>query len=242
MGEQQKSIKRLDFIIQKIEGFFIVRDDLYVGGTKKRAFEKLIEKIPNKEFVYGCDYKGHASYAIALTALEHHRKAHFFFMGPKQETEMFKKVTLLPNVSYEIKEEVTDLKEMAQYTKHYAEKTGAFFLPLGLDFEEFKNSLRDTVAEANIHNAPELWVLGGTGNLARALQAAYPHIPMNVVNLRSVNGDFGNPARVFDAIEEFSQDAELSPPYPTVSNYDAKIWRFVKQYGKPGAYIWNVSA
>ena len=229
------------FYIDHIDGFQIVRDDLYTGGTKKRAFEKYIDNIQENEFVYGCDYKGHASYAIALTALERNKKVTLFFNGPLQDTVMFRKVSSLPNVTYRESKEPIPLRVAEDNARKYAIQAGAKFLPLGLDFEGFRDALTEVVRSAKIV-APEIWVLGGTGNLARALQNAYPNTPVCVVNLKSVYGDFGNPAIVYDAPESFPEDAEILPPYPSVSNYDAKLWRFIKKYAKPNACVWNVSA
>ncbi len=236
-----KTLKNNEFVIQEVEGFKVVRDDLYEGGTKKRALEIYMQSVKEDELVYGCDYRGCASYAIALVARDFGKKVKIFFMGPKQETAIFKKVTAFPNVSYEIKENVIDLKDMAKFSKEYAQKNNAKFLPLGLDFIEFQDALTEVVKSAHL-GGPEIWVLGGTGNLARAIQKAYPEIPVNVVNLKSVYGDFGNAAQTFDPPESFHEDAQIPPPYPSVPNYDAKVWRFVKEHGRPGAYVWNVYA
>ena len=43
------------------------------------------------------------------------------------------------------------------------------------------------------------------------------------------------------APEKFYEKAKLPPPYPSVPEYDAKVWQFVKNHGKPGDYIWNVA-
>ena len=39
----------------------------------------------------------------------------------------------------------------------------------------------------------------------------------------------------------FSQDAKVLPPFPSCSNYDAKIWEFVLAHAADGAVIWNVA-
>lgn len=31
------------------------------------------------------------------------------------------------------------------------------------------------------------------------------------------------------------------PPFPSLSEYDAKVWRFIKQYASKGALFWNVA-
>jgi hypothetical protein len=37
-----------------------------------------------------------------------------------------------------------------------------------------------------------------------------------------------------------SVKSEDAPPFPSVPTYDAKAWKFIKQYAKPGALFWNV--
>lgn len=42
------------------------------------------------------------------------------------------------------------------------------------------------------------------------------------------------------AAEKFWDPALRPPPYPSVANYDAKVWQFVEDYGEEGDYVWNV--
>jgi hypothetical protein len=162
-----------------------------------------------------------------------------FFPSSKYETDLFKKVVALPNVTYKILEDAKTQIEASEPAKIYAKEHGAKFLPIGLDFDEYRAELQKVVAAVNIE-APEIWVLGGSGNLARALHAAYPNIPVKVVNLGTANGYFAD-LQVYDAPEKLDEVAEIPPPYTSAPNYDAKVWRFVLQHAKPGAFIWNVA-
>jgi hypothetical protein len=47
-------------------------------------------------------------------------------------------------------------------------------------------------------------------------------------------------AELFIAPEPFYEKSRRLPPYPSVSNYDAKLWQFVMEKGQEGDYIWNV--
>jgi len=33
---------------------------------------------------------------------------------------------------------------------------------------------------------------------------------------------------------------DLRPPYPSLDNYDAKVWQQILKLGEEGDYIWNV--
>ncbi len=228
------------FIIQDINGFKIVRDDLFEGGTKRRAFEKIIDSIEEKELVYACDYFGYAAYAIALTAQEIGKSVMLFYCSPKQETEVFKKTIALPNVKYEIVEDALTQMEATVRAKEYARENNAKYLPVGLDFPDFGIELEKVVKAANIQ-APEIWVLGGSGNLGRALQRAYPDIPVNLINLGTEDFDAKGIHSVWNAPEKWDEPAEIQPPYPSTPYLDGKVWRFVLEHAKPGACVWNVA-
>jgi hypothetical protein len=227
------------FSIQDFNGFKVVRDDLFEGGTKRRAFSKLIDSIKENELVYACDYYGHAAYAIALTALDAGKTVMLFYLSPKIETEIFKKATSLPNVKYQIVEGAKTQVEASKTAIEYAKQHGAKFLPIGLDFPEFGAKLEEVVKSANI-KAPEIWCMGGSGTLGRALQRAYPDIPVNIVSVGTNNFN-GGTNTVYSAPEKLDEEAEIKPPYSSSAHYDAKTWRFVLKHAKPGAYIWNVA-
>lgn len=228
-----------NFTVQEFNGFRVVRDDLFEGGTKKRAFEKIINTMQESEFVYACDYYGHASYAIALTALEAGKKVMLFYLSPKAETDVFKKTISLPNVRYEVVDGAKTQIEASTKAIQYADENNAKFLPIGLDFPEFGIELEKVVKSIAI-DGPEIWCMGGSGTLGRALQKAYPNIPVNIVSVGTKNFN-GGTNKIYQAPEKLDEEAEIKPPYNSSMHYDAKTWRFVLQNAKPGAYIWNVA-
>lgn len=229
------------FIIEEIEGFYVVRDDAFEGGTKRRAFEKIIHTIDEPELVYACDYYGHAGYAIGLTALEVGKKVQLFYLSPKRETDVFHKATSLKNVEYEIVEGAQTQIEASKKAIEYAEAHGAKFLTIGLDIPHFREELVNVLRSAKLDKATEIWCVGGSGTLARSLKKAYPNIPVNVVSVGTANADFTGIDKVYEAHETLDEEAEIKPPYASSPNYDAKTWRFIKKHAKKGAYIWNVA-
>ena len=227
--------------IEDLKDIKVVRDDKFEGGTKRRAFERLIDTIPESELVYACDYYGHAAYAIALTALDASKTVKLFYPSPLRETGVFKKTTSLPNVTYEIIEDADSQVEVSKTAIKYAREHDAKFLTIGLDIPEFIVELEKVVKSAQLDKAPELWCIGGSGTLARALKSAYPNIPVNVVSAGTTNANFEGIDKVYNAPEILDETAEVNPPYPSSPNYDAKTWRFVLEHAKPGAYVWNVA-
>jgi len=232
-------VKELNFTIQELNGLKILRDDLFEGGTKKRAFEKIIGTISESELVYACDYYGHAAYAIALTALEVGKRVMLFYLAPKIETEIFKKTTSLPNVKYQIVNGAKTQIEASKSAIKYAKGHRAKFLPIGLDFPEFGVALQEVVKSAKI-KASEIWCMGGSGTLGRALQRAYPTIPINIVSVGTKNFN-GGTNNLYMAPEKLDDEAEIKPPFNSSPHYDAKVWRFVLKHAKPRAFVWNVA-
>lgn len=232
--------KETPFVVEEFNGFKIVRDDLFQGGTKRRAFSRLIDSISESELVYACDYYGHAAYAIALTAQEVGKSVMLFYLSPKVETDIFKKTIALPNVKYEIVEDAKTQVEASKTAIEYAKEHGAHFFIIGLDFPEFGEKLTEIVKEAHMDDAPEIWCMGGSGTLGRALQRAYPNIPVNIVSVGTSNFN-GGTNKIYNAPEDLDEGAEIVPPYPSSPHYDAKTWRYVLQHAKPGSYVWNVA-
>ena len=117
-------------------------------------------------------------------------------------------------------------------------------LELGLDDPEFIQALADGIiaVKGNI-NPKRIWVAGGSGVLTRALSKAFPETELCVVQVgRKIYPDVLQGIRytMYISPESFSHNAEIVPPYKSLRNYDAKVWRFVRVYGKDGDYIWNV--
>jgi len=130
-----------EFIIQNIEGFQVLRDDMYPGGTKRRVLRKTIQDFQEVELVYACDYHGCAPYAIGLAAQEANMKVKLFYFSPLDKTEVFEKTTSLPNVTYEIIENTSNQMEIDQIAKEYSKEQGAKHLVVGLGFPKFKEEL-----------------------------------------------------------------------------------------------------
>ncbi len=175
-----------------------------------------------------------------MTALEVGKKVKLFYLAPKDETDVFIKATSLPNVTYEIVDSAKTQIEASVKAIEYANKSGAKFLPIGLDYAEFGVELEKVVRSANIQ-APEIWCMGGSGALGRALQRAYPDTSVNIVSVGTANFNGGSNI-IYNVPEKLDEEAEIMPPYPSSSHYDAKTWRFIQKHAQPGSYIWNVAA
>lgn len=227
-------------IIQKHGRFFVLRDDLLHGGTKRRVLTDILSKLPESEIVYPSHPLGYAHLALALAALDTGKKVKLFFQQPPPYAYTFLEAIKLPNVSFEIINEVSRQMDLIPYAQQYAAQNNAKFLPIGFDYPEFSNGLVRLAQSLQIEPPHEVWTLGGSGTLSRTLQKAWPKTQVNTVSLGFPQGNMGN-SRVFTVAERTEEVAQVPPPYPSAPYYDAKLWRFANEHGTDGALIWNVA-
>jgi cysteine synthase len=215
--------------------YYVVRDDQIAGGTKQRALVGLIE--PGVEYVYATPAYGYAQIALAVAARSHGARATVFVAKRKQPhartIEAKAAGATLIQVPYGY------LSNVQAKARAYCAATGATLLPFGFDSPAFTARLAEA-ARALDYRPAEVWVVVGSGTLYRALRSVWPDARFNVVQVGKAFSD--DQARVFVAPETFEQDARQRPPIPSCSNYDAKVWQFLRQYAVPGALWWNVAA
>lgn len=217
------------------EGILVVRDDLIPGGTKARVLHVLLNDA--SEYVYASPVYGYAQIALAHVARESGKQATIFCAARKQlhartveAQRAGAKVIQVPH-GY--------LTVVQARARAYCQITGAQLLPFGLDVPAFIEALADVARRLAI-KPKEVWCAAGSGVLARALEMAWPQASINAVQV-GIQPNAGQ-AKIYKAPEKFEDDAKGErPPFPSCSNYDAKAWRFIKQYAQPGALFWNVA-
>ena len=229
-----------DPVVEKVEGIYVVRDDLILGGTKRCFTDALV--LGHEEVVYASPAYGGAQIAIAHAAKEAGSMATIFCAKRKyphsrtlEAKEAGAKVVQIP-YGY--------LSVIKKKAKDYCRKTGAFLLPFGLESEIALESIAKRAVKAQSQipgNIDEAWCVGGSGVLARGLQRGLTASSYHVVQIgRSLTpSDVGN-ATVYIHPLEFAEDAIIKPPFPSCSNYDAKVWEFIKKDSKDVILFWNV--
>lgn len=221
-------------VVEIVDGILVVRDDLIIGGTKRRAIKTLIGHW--HEYVYASPVQGFAQVALALAARDAGKKATVFCAKRSQrheltiEAESFgAEIIEVPNARMNV------VKARA---RAYCLETGAKLLPFGLNDPAFIEALADVARALNVQPV-EVWSVSGSGVLTRALQLAWPDAACHAVKV-GAKSDIGR-ATEHVAPEPFDQDAKEPPPFPSCRNYDAKAWQFVRRLAKPGALFWNVA-
>jgi len=227
-----------DPVVTVHEGVRVVRDDLIVG-TKTRAGDLIASKTNHKTFVYSQPRTGLAGVSILDVARHHDREVVLFMPACKEISHHqaccieqgakvhFKRIAAMPNLN--------------KYAKEWAEENGAYFIPLGLRHEL---STAAIVHAANTIDPPdEVYVAISTGVLSRALQIAWPNAKFTCVavarNLKE--GELGRASVISEPLPFTSPELEKNlPPFPCISTYDSKVWKYIPKNSGKNVLMWNV--
>ena len=224
----------------------VIRDDLILGGTKSRACVKYLSQYPNiEEFIYVGPSSGFSQLAITLAAKLLFKKVTLFVHNTSKITDKCKE--LGANIIY-----VDNLVNGQFLAQIYCKQT-MMIIPFGLDSEEFNEVLFQELSQEINFIPTRVWLTVGSGTLLKVLARIWPNTEFMPVKVgkdycKEQFGEtwnrMGQESRkvLLTAPESFYQQAKILPPYPSVSNYDAKIWQFVLKYGQDGDYVWNIAA
>jgi hypothetical protein len=221
-------------VIEEHEGILVVRDDLIPGGTKRRVIDSLM--IGADTFVYASPAYGYAQIALAHACRDLGKRAVIF---TAQRKELHQRTQEAIQAGAEvIMVPYGYMSVVRKRAAEYAAEHHARNLPFGFDTPAFLDAL--TIAIRTVQASPDqVWCVAGSGTLSRALQRAWPDADHHAVQVGSVPN--AGRATVHQAPERFEQDAKEPPPFPSTSNYDAKVWRFIREHARPGALFWNVA-
>jgi hypothetical protein len=238
--------------------FNVIRDDLLIGGSKQRAIVPLLEKYKDKdEFGYAGPVFGYAQIALAY-ACKLLRKQAIVFVEYSHNLHPFTKYAqdlgakIIKVNPKKRRAKNTPLKEVQEYAEEYSlDKPDMLLLPFGLDSIEFNRLFVNALEPfaANLKDSKDglpatIWTVAGSATLINVLYEVFPDTNFNVVQVGKTiwpdQIENGKRTKLFVAPEKFWENSKQLPPYPSVNNYDAKSWQFIKKYGKNKDYIWNV--
>ena len=223
-----------DPVVEVHNGITVVREDLLEVGSKARAGEALIALCKSDTIVYVQPRFGYAGVSLTKLCKQYGKKLVLFMPSSKEVSEHqayciengceyhFHRIAAMPNLN--------------RIAKAYAEETGSFFIPLGLKHPMVTAMIVKTAVE--IPEPKSFWTAFSTGVLNRALQIAWPNAEANGLAVaRNIHDGEKGRAKIIGHYQDFGQDSKIKPPFPSASNYDAKVW----EYLKPGDLFWNVA-
>jgi len=226
--------------LREHEGFTVMRGDLIPGGVKAICLTSILASVAEREVVYAAHAYGHSGLALGLAGLKNGKKVSLFFAGPRVSTYVFDQTEALSNVRCIMLDDLSHQSQIVEIAREYAKKNNAHFLPVGFNFPTF-NSCLIKLAQSLPIDPKEVWVSGGSGTTSRCLVKAWPKAKIYTVDLGMMpNADMGTKHVYY--VPEAPTDKALFPPlYPSAIYYDAKNWRFIKEYASEGALIWNIA-
>lgn len=230
----------------------LLSDHELPGGTKQRGAVPWVAAMcrddPNiREIVYAGPNTGLAQVAIAMAARAAGIKATIFIPRAKPLHPLSARAL---EYGANLRQFKLPLSALQTKAAQYARKMlHAKLLPFGMSDPTFIDILAEQIRSAlpREYQSPErksrVWLPCGSATLLRALSKIWPESHFLCVQVGKWIRDAdiaGISATVFNAPEPFNTAAELQPPYPTVVNYDAKVWQFALARAEHGDIIWNV--
>jgi 16S rRNA G966 N2-methylase RsmD len=222
--------------------FKVFRDDELIGGTKQRALIPLLNKIKKENFIYAGPPQGYAQVALAYAAKLTHKTAVLFLSKMPIQTKLTQYALSFNPILYEIN---GNLKTVQHNADIYNKKNkNSYLLSFGGNEPIFINELTKSLKKAIPKiNPKRIWIVAGSATILGVLYKIFPKAEFHVVQVGKTIWDDQlelNRTTLYISDERFSNVAEKQPPYPTVSTYDAKLWKYFLLHGKPNDYIWNV--
>jgi DNA modification methylase len=241
-------------VIEKVDRFMVVRDDLLEGGTKMRVLLPLIQATDFETFVYATSATGYAQIALAIACRMLGRKAVIFAAERKQLHERTLRAQAAGATIVQVPHGYLNVVQ-GRAREFCQQQPRTMYVPFGgglkpgvqqldefvKEFVRVGNQALTDVAAALPVKPKEVWTAAGSGTLTRALQLAWPDATFCTVRVGAAV-DVGR-ARLYTAPEKYEQRAKLPPPFPfpCCDTYEAKVWQFMKDDGSDGALFWNVA-
>lgn len=231
-------------VVEEHEGFKVIRDDLLPYGAKSRYCDKFIKELPHKEIVAGgFNAYGWGAVSLAYLCKRHDKKCTLFYRRVNQPTIYQQKAQEL---GAEIKWFEKAMTRVTQgKARMYAEEDpiNRYNIGFGLDHEDTRKELVRILKTLNL-DPPEVWSVGSSGSLNRAMQEAFPNAAAHVVQTgHKMNEEEIGRAKLYISPYKYSEPVKKheQPPFPSVAHYDSKAWSFMRQHAKRGALFYNVA-
>lgn len=227
----------IDFQSERVEQYFVLRDDLLNGGTKRRALNILLNKIPQSNIFYAGTIMGHGALALAHACQDSKKVAEIFISANGNEPMIQKLQQTNAILHLHLPLPISILNGLAESA---AEKQNAIHLPPAFNMPAFEDCMIASLQNFDDSPYSEIWTCAVTGTLTRALQKAFPQKIFKTVKVVKADCDLGK-SEIFQASEKYHQLAKSPPPYSSCPFTDAKVWQLVKKHAANNALIWNTA-
>lgn len=236
-----------DFVIKKVNGFNVIDESLSCEvGYKARSGEFFIKQLVEqniKEIVYVQPRRGFAGISLSWLCNKYNINLTLVMPSSKEVSDhqalcielgakpLFARIAAMPNAN--------------RLAKLYAEKTNAYFVPLGLNhplviaggvkcfYDFFKDKEKPKT----------MWSVISTGVLTRTMQIALPDTNFKAVAVaRNIQqGELGA-ADFYSYHKPFNSKSDLVPSdFDCEDSYDSKGWDYLNKYGNKDDWFFSVA-
>lgn len=217
-------------------------------GYKARAGEFLIQNLVDegvKEIVYVQPRQGFAGISLSYLCKKYGLDLTLIMPSSKEASPhqllcielgakpLFLRVAAMPNANV--------------MAKKYSEKTGAYYVPLGLYHPDViacgVRQVHDFFEKTGFSHPKEMWSAISTGVLTRTLQIALPDTDFKAVAVaRHIQqGELGK-AEFYSYHKPFGAVSDRLPSeFESEPKYDSKAWHYCYDYAEEGAWFFNVA-
>mgnify|MGYP003670959594 CR=1 FL=1 len=235
------------FVVKNINGFNVIDESEACSvGYKARSAEFLMLELQSlnvKHIVYVQPRRGYAGISLAWLCKQYNMKLTLVMPSSKEVSDhqalcielgaeaKFVRIAAMPNAN--------------KYAKEYADKIGAFFVPLGLNHPHvIAGGVRVIYDYFKDKQKPKtMWSVISTGVLQRSLQIALPDTEFKAVAVaRNIQqGELGR-AEFYSYHKPFNSLSDLIPDkFDCENSYDSKGWHYMCEYGNKGDWFFSVA-
>lgn len=236
-----------DFNIKQVDGFNVIDEsESCEVGYKARSGEFFIQDLVRqgvKKIVYVQPRRGFAGISLSWLCKKYGLDLILVMPSSKEVSDhqalcielgakpLFARVAAMPNAN--------------SLAKKYAEKVGAYYVPLGLNHPYvIAGGIRCIYDYFKDKEKPgTIWSVISTGVLSRTMQIALPDTEFNAVAVaRNIQqGELGR-AKFYSYHKPFNSKSDLIPDkFDCEDSYDSKGWDYMVKYGKKGDWFFSVA-
>jgi hypothetical protein len=236
-------------LVTEHSGIKVVRDDKIVG-SKCRFADLLMKSIKEDTIVYVQPRVGLAGVSILEIAKKYNKKV-VLFMPSSKEISVHQAVCIERGAIPKFRR-IAAMPNLNLMAKKWAEENNAFFVPLGLRHElvtACAARVAMNITEFYKEEPDVCFVATSTGVLVRGLQIGWPNTTFySVCVARNMHeGELGRAIPISEPLPFQKMEYESNiPDFPTVQTYDAKAWKYAKEYKtqnpSKSVWLWNVGA
>ena len=236
-----------DFNVKQVDGFNVIDEsESCEVGYKARSGEFFIQELVAKgitKIVYVQPRRGFAGISLSWLCKKYGLDLILVMPSSKEVSDhqalcielgakpLFARIAAMPNAN--------------SLARKYAEKTGAYYVPLGLNHPHViaggVRSIYDYFKDKEKPNT--MWSVISTGVLSRTMQIALPDTEFNAVAVaRNIQqGELGR-AEFYSYHKPFNSKSDLIPDkFDCEDSYDSKGWDYMVKHGQKGDWFFSVA-